>query len=121
MRQQVYVLSAGEYVKIGVSAEPKKRVKEIQTGCPLPVKLEATIETGLPLETEVLVHEELKDCRACGEWFRLETAIAIETVERISGIIASTFRGQQKAVRLLGKYKKFQTRRLKSARGLLPQ
>jgi hypothetical protein len=60
-------------VKIGCSLEPAARMKELQTGCPHKVVLEATTPGGHEREKEL--HRFFADDRVQGEWFRLTPMI----------------------------------------------
>lgn len=72
----IYLIGNLEYnfVKIGYSVNPEKRLMEIQTGCPFPLvlfdKFEGTISK------EKLLHRKYKRLRTYGEWFRIEGKLA---------------------------------------------
>lgn len=66
-------------VKIGSSLEPHGRLREIQLGCPIKLKLEAMLP-GSHAEEHAL-HARFADDRIHGEWFRL--------TEMIEAIIAA--------------------------------
>lgn len=58
-------------VKIGFSRNhPRARLKQLQTGCPAPLKLLAFIE-GAP-DDEAGLHKRFTDLKIHSEWFRLE-------------------------------------------------
>ncbi len=57
-------------VKIGVSDNPKRRIKDMQTGNPLPIHLIRTFEAGLDAYThEGHFHKLYKEFSTAGEWF----------------------------------------------------
>ena len=57
-------------VKIGVSDNPKRRIKDMQTGNPLPIHLIRTFEAGLDAHThEGHFHKLYKEFATAGEWF----------------------------------------------------
>lgn len=60
-------------VKIGFSVEPRKRVREIQWGCPMPVTLEAVIPGTM--EDERAFHGRFADDNLTGEWFTITPII----------------------------------------------
>lgn len=62
-------------VKIGSSLEPRARMKEIQTGHPYALALEATVPGGT--EEEFNYHRHFADDRLKGEWFKLTDAIEL--------------------------------------------
>ena len=64
-----FIKAANKYVKIGVSKDPHKRLKELQTGNPLPLKLILTMPGSF--DTEKALHDYFKSARVEGEWFRL--------------------------------------------------
>lgn len=70
----VYLITcrALEAVKIGRSANPHKRLKQIKTGCPFPVALEAILPED---STELQMHRRFEDGRLAGEWFKLTSEI----------------------------------------------
>lgn len=65
----VYFLQAeGDgLIKIGRTINPDKRVRELQTLAPSPLKLLALVEGGKDREREI--HEMFVDARSHGEWF----------------------------------------------------
>lgn len=65
----VYVLKTkgANFRKIGSSRSPEKRLKELQTGCPLELEIEM-LGKGSGRE-ERLVHAAFFDCRSIFEWF----------------------------------------------------
>jgi hypothetical protein len=71
----VYFITCREVdaVKIGYSGDPHGRLPEIQTGCPLPLTLEAM--TPGTKEHERQLHQRFADDRLHGEWFRLTDII----------------------------------------------
>jgi len=68
----VYFAGVGEpqpiWVKIGWSkSDPAKRIKGLQTGCPMPIRLLGFVISTQGLEADL--HNVLADYRAEGEWF----------------------------------------------------
>lgn len=56
------------YVKVGFSKyDPRKRLKNLQTGCPFPIKLLGFV-IGHKVQEEEL-HDVLRGYRVQGEWF----------------------------------------------------
>jgi hypothetical protein len=62
-------------VKIGHSVDPYGRLPEIQMGCPLPLKLEATLPGAR--EQEGAMHWRFSEHRIHGEWFTLAAEIEL--------------------------------------------
>lgn len=93
----VYIIqSSNGYIKIGVSANPNKRLGDLQTANPHKLYLQLSIkccdeESAYQLET--LLHERYQDLQANGEWFdcALESVVkdiswAIKAASCIDGI-----------------------------------
>lgn len=62
-------------VKIGSSLEPHARLKELQTGHPFELKLEAVLPGGT--DEEFGFHRRFSDERLKGEWFRVTEMIEL--------------------------------------------
>jgi hypothetical protein len=69
----VYFIRAGEFVKIGYSIEPAKRLGHLATASPLPLELWAKTR-GNPVDERAL-HRRFARDRAHGEWFRVSDRI----------------------------------------------
>jgi hypothetical protein len=69
--QQLYLMMTDDklYVKIGVSVDPERRLKGVQTGCPTLVSLVRTIKTRNARKLENKLHKMLADYNTSGEWF----------------------------------------------------
>ncbi len=65
----VYLLSDGERVKIGISGDPSKRVRTLQTGHSHKLTLVAYFPTEDAFKIERLLHKDLAEYLVCGEWF----------------------------------------------------
>ena len=64
----VYFLRAGGFVKIGKSTySGKRRIAELQTGCPYPIEFIGQIKGGQ--REERALHRQFAPIRAQGEWF----------------------------------------------------
>jgi len=55
--------------KIGVSTNPKERLRNLQTAYPFPLSLQQTERVSKPFYIERLVHKHLSDHALSGEWF----------------------------------------------------
>ena len=75
----VYIIANDkDYIKVGISKDPNKRVKQLQTGNPNKLKLLFTEEFECKrdhlLKIEKLIHKSLspykEDCM--GEWFKID-------------------------------------------------
>ena len=76
----VYVIHAvgTSRVKVGYSADPEKRLLELQTGSPFPLSLVGRREGDRSLERAV--HDRLRDHLQIGEWFDIDPAQCWEIV-----------------------------------------
>ena len=75
----VYFIRQSGFVKIGVSADPEKRIRELQTGNPEPLELLHTEGGGYHREAEL--HQRFADLWVNGEWFKYEGEL-FEYIER---------------------------------------
>jgi hypothetical protein len=64
-------------VKIGLTGNSdqalRKRVKDLQTGSPHPLRVLAVLRGGL--RTESLLHSRFRESRVRGEWFALDPGL----------------------------------------------
>jgi hypothetical protein len=73
---RVYVVSGADKVKVGVALDPEARLRALQTGSPVPLRLEWVITCPDPLELESQLHQECAEYRSHGEWFEAEPILA---------------------------------------------
>ena len=66
---QIYIISCGDLLKIGVTNDIDKRIKNLQTGNPKPLTLEFVQEKNNPYKVENYLHIRLQKHRIKGEWF----------------------------------------------------
>ena len=64
----IYFIRSGQYVKIGVSANPWQRLAEFQTANPEPLEMLAVGPGDYGFESEL--HRLFGEHRGVGEWFR---------------------------------------------------
>lgn len=85
---QIYFISDGRAIKIGRSARPGQRLRELETGNPFPINIIACIEGSAPQERSI--HIQLAKYRIRGEWFVDCTPVrrAIEQYQK-SGVICA--------------------------------
>ena len=77
----VYLLKAGDFVKIGIADDVARRLVQLQTGNPIRIKLAAMLLVKCPLHVERSIHAVLKPLRASGEWFFVSDADAFAVIE----------------------------------------
>lgn len=78
----VYVVQADKYFKIGISKEPKKRIKTLGTEMPTPLTTIRLFETEDMKKLEEALHNVFAFKRIKGEWFALDES----DVEYIKGL-----------------------------------
>jgi hypothetical protein len=59
-------------VKIGMSTDPERRLKDIQWGCPCPLELVGWIKCRDAQLFESFFHQKFSNVRLKGEWFLLD-------------------------------------------------
>lgn len=57
-------------IKIGLSTNPRRRLRSIQAYNPNVLHLLLTLDTDNPKKTERLLHEKFQKCHIHGEWFK---------------------------------------------------
>jgi hypothetical protein len=68
----IYVIGGDEPpFKVGISKDPTKRLKNLQTGHPYPIRIHSLTETCVTKTKllETVIHRNLKHLRTSGEWF----------------------------------------------------
>lgn len=81
----LYVIGRPEGpIKVGISSKPDKRVSSIQNGCPFPVEVHHRRKFYSREEAraaEAGFHKAHADRRLKGEWFDMQSAVAIALIE----------------------------------------
>lgn len=67
----VYLLKCGDHFKIGFSKTPRKRLRQLRTGSPLPITVEHQLKTPHFRAVEQQLHIHFRNKRGNGEWFTL--------------------------------------------------
>ena len=80
----LYFIRSGQYVKIGVSANPWQRLAEFQTANPEPLEMLAVGPGDYGFESEL--HRLFGEHRGAGEWFRDN-----ERIRAVVDFMRSTF------------------------------
>jgi hypothetical protein len=79
--KEIYLMFVPELniCKIGLSNNSKKRIKQLQTGCPYQINLAKIYRTELAAKVEKILHRHFRtrkvdqqDYNLTGEWFRLD-------------------------------------------------
>jgi hypothetical protein len=86
-----FVSAVGRNItKIGISADPRKRLAGLKTASPYPLALFASVcfEGRAQAErAERIIHAALADHRMSGEWFAISAASALEVNDAVSDMI----------------------------------
>lgn len=84
-KSMIYFIAADEVarVKIGWSIDPVSRLKELQTGCPVALRIVAAVPGTYSMEQQL--HVDFAKFRSHGEWF----AMVPEILHRIAEMLAS--------------------------------
>jgi hypothetical protein len=84
----IYVIASSKTnsgpVKIGISNQPEKRLKQLQTAFPekLEIKYIEKLETKLKArELEKYLHKDISHLKSHGEWFNISVEEAIKYVQ----------------------------------------
>lgn len=89
----VYVIGRrGGPCKVGVSADPMKRLSSVQTGCAMVVEVwgYCTFPSRfVARQFEREAHRAMSDRRLSGEWFDVEPEAAIQAIEMVPGYLDS--------------------------------
>ena len=74
MSSFLYVISNGDAFKVGFSKDPKRRLRQLQTGNPKKLQLVYTkeIEVAPVRLIEDIAHKSLKFTKVQGEWFKTD-------------------------------------------------
>ena len=83
----VYVIQAGEYIKVGIAEDVLKRLQVFRTHCPMPVSMVYCSKPVLRPEArriELLCHGQLGFHHVHGEWFRTDPAKAVWVLGQIT-------------------------------------
>lgn len=110
VEQYVYIVHAvgTSTYKIGISKNPTKRVRDMQTSCPLPLQLISKIRCKDAHAAEESLHALLGKYHVRGEWFTLDDQaydmITAEIEKHLAGE-QSEFDSQQSAYFLRAKRK----------------
>lgn len=80
----LYVIKCNEYFKIGIAANPRKRLQELQIANPYELELVKMINSDDPRFTESSLHGKYCEFRIRGEWFKLPEQAVTELVNMVS-------------------------------------
>ena len=78
----IYFIKQGQYVKIGYTENLSRRVKELQTASPQPLKVLLTIPGSR--ETEKALHSFFSSKRVNGEWLHYGSLNKVDTLANIT-------------------------------------
>jgi hypothetical protein len=79
--KKIYFISDGKKIKIGISIDPERRLKSLQTGSSNTLRLVEIVSGNDKLERQL--HEYYKDYHERGEWFNIKEELVFLICERI--------------------------------------
>ena len=91
MKAAIYLIAGNGQVKIGYSANPWKRYRQLCTGNPVPIALVFTLYCGNARKAEKDLHDAFKDKRSRGEWFAVTVPEVLQMIVDL-GIAGNDFR-----------------------------
>lgn len=84
----VYAIFIDGFCKVGHSRYPRKRMSEVQVGCPMAIRHALIVRLptkGMALNVEATSHARLAAFHSSGEWFRTDDrAMVITTVREVA-------------------------------------
>lgn len=87
---KVYIARGGELYKFGNSENPEERIKQLQTGSPVPLSIVYTFEARTPKKAEAELKRMFAAKHAHGEWFKLTEADVLSVKQATTDIPAPT-------------------------------
>ena len=111
-----FIRQSNKFIKIGYSADPQSRLKELQTGSPSKLHIQAVIDGNT--QTEKGLHEMFAHLRAKGEWFRYTDELKwfIRTAKNSSSKNIKTLYMESQSLRISSKAKRLGERHKLSQR-----
>lgn len=93
----VYALATSdlEFVKIGMTGDPKQRMRTIQSACPFPLTWWLSINTPIARSVEQDIHRVFCSCWVRGEWFspgEKESEMMISYFRETAKLIGEAYR-----------------------------
>lgn len=79
--QRVYFIKSGSQIKIGIAVDPVRRMASLQTAQAKRLRLLGTCAGGREKEREL--HDQFKDARMRGEWFKATPGLMARIAELI--------------------------------------
>ena len=77
---RIYIIKCNEYIKVGISNDPKRRLKDLQTSNPYKLKLLSVYQPKQPVIAERVIHALLDKYHERGEWFNCSFDIADKVI-----------------------------------------
>ena len=110
----IYVIAGGDLLKIGRSWAPGGRVREMQTGSPVELRLvhEVPVPGKTAPKVERRAHRILQDFHVRGEWYRctdieavaaITDAVSAFSIKRVTKDQVDDMLGRQRAIALVAK------------------
>jgi len=109
----VYIIGNKDHniYKIGISKDPTKRLKGIQTGNPFKLSIIDTFKTNYAKQVESDYHELFEEYKLEGEWFSLDKEAFTETVLFLNRLKNKKYRDLKRTARKCYLYGQRQNKR----------
>lgn len=101
LRRDVYVVAAENgTIKVGVSRNPYARIRAMDTGSPLDLRIAYTesFDSDVALIIEQSSHALLMEYRKKGEWFLTSPEVAIESIKKSKKIVDIVMRNSKPTI-----------------------
>ncbi len=83
--KRLYVLQAGGFLKIGITSDIQKRVQQLQTGCPYPLKPLREYRLTNAEKVEGILLRRLERFNIGGEWLLGDALSEVEAIVNACG------------------------------------
>lgn len=77
------------FIKVGISQDPEKRLKQLQTGCPFPLAIIKLFKHDDARYLEQELHKDLERYNTSGEWFMIPQSGLTSTIKHLSKLVDS--------------------------------
>jgi hypothetical protein len=89
MRQKIYIISCGKSIKIGISKDSKRRLRDMQVSNPSLLCIEfETLFCDNAIDIESIIHSTLSTDSQSGEWFSTDINFAIKVTSEVFELLA---------------------------------
>ena len=83
--KRLYVLQAGVFLKVGIASDIKRRIRELQTGCPYPLRPIREYRLADAERVERILLRRLERFNIGGEWLLGDALTEVEAIVHACG------------------------------------